>query len=157
MRILNIGSGGKPIFGAVNLDIEDAEPHTIHPTIKPDIVHDGHVLPFENNEFDIVCYFHSLEHMCNPFKTLKEANRVLLYGGMVFIEIPDPFKVNAERDEHLYSWTHNTMRNILRETGFTMIETEFDGIMMWNPIKEEYEKPVLNKLNARYVGVKKDD
>lgn len=45
-------------------------------------------LPFESNTFDGVTLIHVLEHIPEPINLIKELNRVLKPGGMIYIESP---------------------------------------------------------------------
>lgn len=51
-------------------------------------VGDCHSLPFEDNAFDYVFCFETLEHVENPHQVLKELARVCRPDGRVFISIP---------------------------------------------------------------------
>lgn len=45
---------------------------------------DAYELPFEDNQFDVVCLMDFLEHVEKPKKVIQEANRVLKPGGLLF-------------------------------------------------------------------------
>jgi ubiquinone/menaquinone biosynthesis C-methylase UbiE len=49
----------------------------------------GESLPFPNESFDIVYSANVLEHTENPEKVLQEAMRVLLPGGLLYMEMPN--------------------------------------------------------------------
>ncbi len=49
----------------------------------------GEVLPFKNEVFDFIVSHHSLEHMKDTEKTLREWLRVLKDGGKVAVVMPD--------------------------------------------------------------------
>jgi SAM-dependent methyltransferase len=49
----------------------------------------GEALPFENDEFDCVTTFQTLEHVQNPLQVLKEMVRVTKAGGGIYICCPD--------------------------------------------------------------------
>lgn len=49
----------------------------------------GEVLSFKNDVFDFIISHHSLEHMCNTERTLREWLRVLKDGGKIVIVMPD--------------------------------------------------------------------
>ena len=46
-------------------------------------------LPFQDEEFDCVCSFQTIEHVTNPRMMLTEAYRVLKPGGILFLECPN--------------------------------------------------------------------
>jgi len=89
---LNIGCGDKPTKSTsedswTNVDIR-AVPGV-------DRVCYADVLPFPDEEFDRVDAIHILEHfqMCRTFDILKEWTRVLKQGGMLYLAVPDLFRV----------------------------------------------------------------
>ncbi|MDO9397976.1 MAG: methyltransferase domain-containing protein, partial [Herbiconiux sp.] len=49
----------------------------------------GEVLPFKDGAFDFIVSHHSLEHMRDTEKTLREWLRVLKEGGRIAIVMPD--------------------------------------------------------------------
>ncbi len=58
-------------------------------TGKPNILASGEDLPIKDNSFDLVYSCHSLEHMQDTRKTLREWIRVLKPGGLLVIIVPD--------------------------------------------------------------------
>ncbi|MDD5221362.1 MAG: class I SAM-dependent methyltransferase [Candidatus Pacebacteria bacterium] len=46
-------------------------------------------LPFSNNSFDSVVCFETIEHLTNQQALLKEFNRILKPGGLLFISCPE--------------------------------------------------------------------
>ncbi|MDP3992247.1 MAG: class I SAM-dependent methyltransferase [Nanoarchaeota archaeon] len=46
-------------------------------------------LPFEDSSFDVVVALEVLEHLCNPYKMMKEIKRVLRDGGYAIISMPN--------------------------------------------------------------------
>lgn len=47
---------------------------------------DAHILPFKDNQFDIVFCRYVLEHVVNPIQVLQEMKRVLRLGGKIFVQ-----------------------------------------------------------------------
>ncbi len=79
--IINIGSGNSTRKnGQVNIDFIDYE--------NVDIVADIHNLPFEDNSLDSVMSVAVLEHVERPEVIIKEIERTLKPGGLVFSSIP---------------------------------------------------------------------
>ncbi len=50
---------------------------------------DLHSLEFNNNSFDLIYFYHVLEHVSNPDIVLSEISRELNYGGVFFIGLPN--------------------------------------------------------------------
>jgi len=49
---------------------------------------DIHLIPFENNDFDVVFCNHVMEHVYNDLKAMKEIRRVLKPAGWAIIQVP---------------------------------------------------------------------
>jgi SAM-dependent methyltransferase len=80
---LNLGAGGKPIDGYINVDKNPAAP-------KVGIVHDldQYPWPFRMESFDEVIASHCLEHLIDHNSAMKEIHRILKIGGMAKITVP---------------------------------------------------------------------
>ena len=89
---LNIGCGGKPIDGWVNVD------H--HPLPGVDVVHDLDVFPwpFADGAADEVLASHVFEHVRYPVEFVLECWRVLRPGGMLTVQCPHWTSENAFTD-----------------------------------------------------------
>jgi SAM-dependent methyltransferase len=81
-RVLNLGSGRKPLAGAVNLDIESST--------SPDVTHDlnQRPWPFADASFDEVLAFDVIEHLTDIVGTMEEIHRVCRSGGLLRITTP---------------------------------------------------------------------
>lgn len=95
-----------------------------------------------DSSFDVVTIFHTIEHLPDPMKVLKELHRILKPGGFVFLETPNyaphflaqtrfrfviPFyRFMTKRVEglpwvpfdHYYHWTPEHLTDALRAAGF---------------------------------------
>jgi len=91
-RILNLGSGARPVEGAVNLDITDRT--------KPDVVHDlnEHPWPFPADRFDEILGYDVLEHVRDVVAFMQEVHRVARRGAVVRLTVPHFSSGNAWRD-----------------------------------------------------------
>ena len=80
-RILDVGAGGRRItptivaFDAV-------------PAPGVDIVGDIHNMPIPSDSFDCVFCTGTLEHVADPWQSVREIHRVLKPGGLVHIDVP---------------------------------------------------------------------
>jgi len=120
-KILDVGSGDKPIFQANKVIEVDNLSYIFQPRAgyKPDgtkviedveawrrgevekirkiyrrrrfIVADGCHLPFPDESFDSVVLGEVLEHVPNPLKLLGEAKRVLKAEGLIVGTVPDEY------------------------------------------------------------------
>src|SRR3989338_9038708 len=76
-KIVNLGSGSQKI----RKDVIDLD---IYPYRNVDIVGDIYNLPFSDNEIDAVICDQVLEHLKDTARALKEMNRVLKQGGLIY-------------------------------------------------------------------------
>ncbi len=58
-------------------------------TYRPSVRCLGEILPFKNEAFDFIVSHHSLEHMKDTERTMREWLRVLKRGGKMAIVMPD--------------------------------------------------------------------
>ena len=82
----------------------------------------------EQETFDIITMFHSLEHVYNLDGLFKGINRILKNDGIIFICVPDtdffesklfgPYYYNLEAPRHLYFFTKNSLSMLLDKYGF---------------------------------------
>lgn len=94
-------------------------------------------IPFKNESFDVVISFESIEHLQNPEKGLKEMNRILKDGGLLFIStpnprhlgnilknrllgIPYPEKVDMNNIYHIKEFNYNEFLDFLGNNGFSI-------------------------------------
>jgi len=89
-------------------------------------------LPLEENKFpdcsfDAVLASHLIEHLNNPFSFLTEVHRILKENGRVFITTPNikgfqahlfGKKWRSAIFDHLYLFSLNTLKAMMKRTGF---------------------------------------
>lgn len=96
VQTLDVGCGDRP-KGNVNLDrnvgrTEELyfQHRKINPKQIPNFIQaDAHYLPFRKNSFNKVYCFHTLEHLADPIKVLKEIIRVV--NGEIEIRLPNHY------------------------------------------------------------------
>lgn len=85
---------------------------------------------FDENAFDIITIWDALEHIPDPMATLREAQRLLKPGGLLFINYPriddHLAKVFGRKwwfllSIHLYYFTPKTLSTYLEKTGFEQL------------------------------------
>jgi len=149
IKVLDVGCGNK-IRGDVGIDryitveerkklqldknqIKLESPHP--PIIKADAV----CLPFQNETFEKVISFHSLEHILNPYMALMEIYRVLKTDGILILDLPNAdLYSKSDNPNHYYSWGENELKNLLKVIKFKIIAitTPKDKINMQIVVKK---------------------
>lgn len=107
-RVLDFGGGRRADYMALlNTDAEilsvniDAEFDPTH------IVAPGDPLPFEDDSFDEIITFNTLEHIYDDKAALAELARVLKPGGKICITVPFLYPIHGHPDDynrHTPSW-----------------------------------------------------
>jgi 2-polyprenyl-3-methyl-5-hydroxy-6-metoxy-1,4-benzoquinol methylase len=127
--------------------------------LKADI-YCGHLMDarYQDSFFDVVTFWHVLEHLHDPMRYLEEAHRILKPSGLLVIAVPNvndyimqaaymlvkgrPLKLFSkdDREIHLYHFSAETLRNYLQKTGFQCLKISPDyGIT-------EYSKKMVNAI-----------
>ena len=97
-RFLDVGCGAMPYARLVQDRVSqyigtDLRPN---PGVPPTVVSDSLKLPFRAHTFDTVLCTQVLEHVRNPFLTLKEIGRVLRPGGHAIMTLPAVWPLHEE-------------------------------------------------------------
>lgn len=89
---------------------------------------------FPEEFFDLVVMIHVLEHLTNPFKTLKKIFHILKNSGILYIVVPNigSFKAWLKREKwpylapglHLYHFSPRTLKKIVGKASFRVIHIE---------------------------------
>lgn len=113
---------------------------------------------YEEAFFDVVTFWHVLEHVTDPMRYLQETKRILKPSGLLVIAVPNvndylmqiayrvvkrkPLKLFSKEDReiHLFHFSADTLRAYLQKTGFDNIRIMPDyGIT-------DYSKKVVNHV-----------
>jgi len=156
MRILDVGSGGRPHAAATHLcdafeeNLERGSDLRLDG--RPFVFADIERLPFKTTSFGFVYAVHVLEHAAHPEAALRELTRVSQAG---YIETPTPF---AER---LYGWKNHRATVSFRRGKFSFgpkIEPQrtLDMHRLYRifPLWKAIHKGLDIVLNILYVRVK---
>lgn len=86
---------------------------------------------FPRDFFDVVTFWSVLEHLADPLSALRKTNQLMKKGGVLIINYPDTNSFLAKVfgrnwwfvvSGHLYYFTSGTLAEMLKKTGFEVIE-----------------------------------
>ena len=147
---LNLGSGGRPLKGYINVDVNANAPQV-------DIVHDLDIYPwpFESNTMDEIVMAQCLEHLEDRNQAMKEIHRILMEGGKTIITVPHfTWQLAYTDPTHRHLFAYNTFFYYSRDCGY--FDFEFSSckariifgkrLSIWNHILE----PIFNRFPNVY-------
>ena len=85
---------------------------------------------FENDTFDYVFCIEVLEHVKNPYFVLMEIKRILKPNGFLILSVPNPYHFKEiiwnifnvpDKTGHIYSWTKQTFRKLIKFCDFKLV------------------------------------
>jgi len=95
---------------------------------------------FEDEYFDLITFWGSLEHMSDPSKVLQKAHSLLKTEGKLIIWLQNIESVEArifkkywhhlEVPTHYYQFSPSTLSSILKRTGFRVDRVRYDPISL---------------------------
>jgi ubiquinone/menaquinone biosynthesis C-methylase UbiE len=106
-------AGARRVVG-VDLDPKTAEHARRHHDAEF-VVGDVAELPFEEDSFDLVVSFETIEHVAEPSKALAEFRRVLVPDGIFLVSTPNKDQYLVENEFHTIEFTHEEFVSLLRE------------------------------------------
>jgi SAM-dependent methyltransferase len=112
--ILDLGCGNQPyrkyyeshFSKIVTADIEDRSG-------KTDVIISSEILPFENMQFDTIILTEVIEHMPDPFLSIKEIARILKPGGTLLLTWPFNYPIHEIPNDH-FRFTEFQMDRLLK-------------------------------------------
>jgi 2-polyprenyl-3-methyl-5-hydroxy-6-metoxy-1,4-benzoquinol methylase len=82
--------------------------------------------------FDVITMWDVLEHLHQPLESLREIHRILKPDGLLVLRVPNIGSLDAklfkrywagyDAPRHLYVFSPNTLREILRKAGFDLMD-----------------------------------
>lgn len=148
-KVLEVGAGGLAFMSMAKqrgLDITGLEinPHSMALAKEKNLtIYDELIEDFSKkheNEFDVVCSFHVLEHIYDVHSFLYNSIKVLKKGGRLIISVPnnDSFMKSAKFQalnlppHHMGLWTDNSLKAVSKVFNLK-VET-----MMYEPLLDKY-------------------
>ncbi len=125
-KLLDIGCGNKPyenmirpyVTEHIGLDHED----TLHDRSKIDLLGTAYDISVEDEYFDTVLCTAVLEHLEEPDKAIKEANRVLKTGGGYAIYTVPLLWHLHEEPRDFYRYTKYGLKYLFEKNRFEIVE-----------------------------------
>lgn len=147
---LNVGSGGRPLEGFLNVDRNPNAPHV-------DVVHnlDDYPWPFEPGSVNEIIMDQCLEHLVDHNRAMKEMHRILMADGFATITVPHfTWQLAFTDPTHRHFFAYNTFFYYARDCGyfdfrFSSCEVRLvfgKRLSLWNYILE----PVCNAFPNVY-------
>jgi 2-polyprenyl-3-methyl-5-hydroxy-6-metoxy-1,4-benzoquinol methylase len=151
-----VGQLGYKVHGIDVLEssIRIAEEFFVHENVTYE-VRDIIKQPFEENSFDCILFFETIEHVQNPAEFFKEFHRILKPGGVLILSTPNAtslknmfyalsYKKLEKRKliineiakeqkhtgthlEHIFNWDFPVLARLLDMCGFKIVDHKFTG------------------------------
>ena len=111
---LNLGSGGKPLVGYVNVDRNPSSPQ-----VDKIWDLDTYPWPFEDSSADEVFMDQCLEHLEDHNRAMREVHRVLKPGIVARISVPHfTWQFAFQDPTHRHFYGYNTFSYYARDCGY---------------------------------------
>jgi SAM-dependent methyltransferase len=85
-------------------------------------------LPFDDADFDAVVLKDLLEHVADPVAVVREAQRVVRPGGLVFASSPDAQRWVWNDYTHRRPFTRTAFRRMFADQGFTVVHCGYESV-----------------------------
>ncbi len=115
-------------------------------------------LPFENESFDAIVSFETIEHVKDGYKFLKEMNRVLKVGGTFICSTPNvkytahpKFHVKEYKPEEFYKLVLKEFGNIEKYGQYFSAKDRFKDLCNWYFFNKLYSIAFFNKLIVKIM------
>lgn len=170
-KILDVGCGaGHLLYSLKEIGFKDLT--GVDPFVSKDSVGDQvkiykktiHELP-DSQQFDIIIFNHSFEHIADEFETISKASRLLSSNGSCIIGIPikteyiwDRYNINwvqVDAPRHYYLHTLKSFEHLASRAGLIIRDVIFDSsaFQFWG--SEQYKKNInLTADNSYFIDHK---
>lgn len=106
-----LGAGAKTVVG---IDVDAATVAEAGQKYGAEfVVGDAAELPFEEDAFDLIVSFETIEHLEDPARMLDEFSRVLAPGGAVIVSTPNSLEYKVENEFHVKEFTPGEFEQLL--------------------------------------------
>jgi SAM-dependent methyltransferase len=168
--ILDVGCGaGKLLYNLSNLGYKNL--NGVDPFISNDIfdsrlkIRKNSVFQVENN-FDLIMFNHSLEHVPDPTAIFTHLSRIMKSGSYLLVRIPvvdssawEEYKedwVQIDAPRHIFIPSKKSMKVLSDLGGFTLIKTIYDSDELQYMGSEQYKSDIpLQSEKSFSIDIKK--
>lgn len=119
---------------------------------------------FAEHSFDAVTMWDVIEHLADPFKYLREINRIMRIGAILVISTPNVSSITAQiteaqwrlwaPPEHLYYFNASSLKYALRLNGFKVRIITTYGLDWFNLYTRFFHKP-YNRSDLLFTSPKR--
>lgn len=163
-RILDVGCGaGSLLYSLKNIGFNNLS--GIDPFIDKDIEYKNGLTIFKKSiyqvseEWDLIMFHHSFEHISDPLETLNYCSKFLSNGGICLIRIPTVssyawryYKINwvqLDAPRHFFLHSIESIRLMASKTGLKLEEIIFDSydFQFWGSEQYQRDIPLLSEIS----------
>jgi SAM-dependent methyltransferase len=120
-------------YRGVGVELSPAAAHHARQSLGLDVrAGDFLTLPFALEEFDVIIFWHSLEHVADPMRALDRARELLRPGGLLVIAVPNFSSIQARLSgrqwfhldvpRHYVHFSARGLLGALRRRGFRIVD-----------------------------------
>ena len=122
--LLDVGCGASPFknyfLKYVEKYLKHEHPAVAKPNIKYDYLSELPKISAPNNSIDTIISFSVLEHVSEPFETIKEFKRILKDNGVFIISVPQYWHLHEEPHDYL-RFTKHVLKEKITNLGFEIL------------------------------------
>jgi 2-polyprenyl-3-methyl-5-hydroxy-6-metoxy-1,4-benzoquinol methylase len=123
-NLLDVGCGSSPFYGYfikhINKYLKHEHPEAIKPNIDYDYLSELPKISAPDSSVDTIISFSVLEHVSEPFETMKDFKRILKTDGMFIISVPQYWHLHEEPHDYL-RFTKHVLKKKIIEIGFEIV------------------------------------
>ncbi len=152
-NIIDIGGGVNPIFNNKNVDVMDIKiSNKTNKNLKNNIYVGNIEEKKIKKKYDIIFLLHTLEHILNPLKAIKNIENLLKKNGRVFVEIPNFDYFIKKRPhyavfhQHLNMFNIKNFKNLLSFTELSIEKIFTNNSVIFCSLKKNNKMNKINKI-----------